>query len=46
MVVGRVRQVVVLWSVNITKYYFGGLVSDRYGEAVVLQRWSLRQVQL
>ena len=27
-------------------YYLGRLVSDRYGEVVVLQRWSLRQVRL
>ena len=37
MVVGRVRQVVVLGSVNTTKYYLlDGLVSSRYGELVVL----------
>ena len=37
---------VVLCSVNATKYYLGRLVSRSYGEVVVLQRWSLRQVQL
>ena len=36
VVVGCVRQVVVLCSVNVTKYYLGGLVSSRYGEVVVL----------
>ena len=36
MVVGHVRQVVVLCSVNIIKYYLGGLVSCRYGEVVNL----------
>ena len=30
MVVGRVRQVVVLCRVNNTKYYLGGLVTGRY----------------
>ena len=44
VVVGRVRQVVILCSVNTTKYYLGGLVSGCYGEVVVLQRWSSRQV--
>ena len=46
VIVGCVRQVVVLCSVNTTKYYWGRLVSARYGEVVVLQRWSLRQVWL
>ena len=36
VVAGRVRQVVVLRSVNTTKYYLGGLKSGRYGELVVL----------
>ena len=36
VVTGRVRQVVILCSVNTTKYYLGGLVSGRYGEVVVL----------
>ena len=36
MLVGLVRQVVILCSVNTTKYYLGGLVSGRYGEVVVL----------
>ena len=36
MVVGCVRQMVVLCNVNITKYYLGGLVSGHYGEVVVL----------
>ena len=34
MVVSRVRQVVVLCSVNTTKYYLGGLVSGRFEEVV------------
>ena len=34
MVVGRVRQVVVLCNVNTTKYYLGRLLSGRYGEVV------------
>ena len=34
--VGRVRQVVVLCSVNTAKYYLGRLVSGCYGEVVVL----------
>ena len=36
VVVGRVRQVVVLYSVNTSKYYLGELVSGCYGEVVVL----------
>ena len=36
MAAGPVRQVVVLCSVNTTRYYLGGLVSGRYGEVVVL----------
>ena len=36
VVVGCVRQVVILCSVNITKYYLGRLVSSRYREVVVL----------
>ena len=36
MVVGRVRQVVVLCSVSTAKYYLSGLVSGHYGEVVVL----------
>ena len=36
MVVGCVRQVVVLCSVNTTKYYLGKLVGGCYGEVVVL----------
>ena len=35
MVVGRVKQLVVLCSVNTTKYYLGGLVSGCYEEVVV-----------
>ena len=35
VVVGRVRQVVILCSVNSIKYYLGGLVSGPYGEVVV-----------
>ena len=37
MVVGRIRQVVVLCSVNRIKYYLGGLVYGRFGEVVVLE---------
>ena len=37
MVVGRITQVVVLCSVNTTKYYLGRLVSGRYEEVVVLE---------
>ena len=36
MVVGCVRQVVVLFSVNTTKYYLGRLMSGRYGEVAIL----------
>ena len=36
VVVGPIRQVVVLCSVNTAKYYLDGLVSGRYGEVVVL----------
>ena len=36
MVVGCVRQVVVLCSVNTTKYYLDELVSGHYGEVVIL----------
>ena len=35
VVVGRVRQVVILCSVNTTKYYLGRCVSSRYGEVVI-----------
>ena len=46
VVIDRVRQVVILCSVNTAKYYLGGLASSCYGEVVVLERWSLRQVRL
>ena len=46
VVVDCIKQVVVLCSVNTTNYYLGRLVIDRYGEVVVLQRQSLRQVRL
>ena len=36
VVIDRVRQVFILWSVNTTKYYLGGLASSCYGEVVVL----------
>ena len=36
MVVGLVRQVVVLCSVNSIKYYLDGFMSGRFGEVVVL----------
>ena len=36
MLVGRVRQVVVLCSVNSVKYYLDGFVSGCYGQVVVL----------
>ena len=36
VVISRIRQVVVLCSVNTTKYYLGRLVSGCYGEVVVL----------
>ena len=36
VVIGRVRQVVILCSVNTTKYYLGRLVSSCYGEVVIL----------
>ena len=35
MVVGHIRQVVILCSVNTTKYYLDRLVSGSYGEVVV-----------
>ena len=37
MVVGRIRQVVALCSVNSIKYYLGGLVYGRFGEVAVLK---------
>ena len=46
VVVGCIRQVVILCSVNTTKYYLGRLVSGHYGEVVISQGWSLRQVRL
>ena len=37
VVVGHVKQVVVLYSVNTSRYYLlGGLMSGRYGEVLVL----------
>ena len=36
VVVGRIRQVAVLCSVNTKKHYLGGLVSGRYGEVIIL----------
>ena len=36
VVIGRVRQVVALYSVNTTKYYLGGLVSGHHGKVVIL----------
>ena len=44
LVFGRIKQVLVLYSVNTAKYYLGRLTIGFYGEVVVLQRYSLRQV--
>ena len=34
--ISRIRQVVVLCSVNTTKYYLGRVMSGYYGEVVIL----------